>query len=177
MKILIVYGTTEGHTRKICRRIESRVEEDGHDATLHDSTSFPIALEVRAYDAVIVAASLHQNRYQPSIVQFIEENLEVLKDKPTAFVSVSLSVVLDEGGEDAQKCIDELISQTGWQPMQTEHVAGALVYTQYDFFKRQIMKYVVRKGGGPTDASHDYEFTDWEALDAFVDSFLASLGV
>ena len=153
-------------------QIERRVAENGHDATLHDSTSFPIALDVDAYDAVIVAASLHQSRYQSSIVQFIDENLEFLKNKPTAFVSVSLSAVLEEGHKDAQECVNQLIEQTGWHPTQTEHVAGALLYTQYDFFKRQIMKFIMKKGGGPTDSHHDHEFTDWDALDAFVDSFL-----
>jgi len=174
VKILVVYGTTEGHTRKICMHIEKYIEAKGHVAVLHDSTSFPIALHVEPYDAVIVAASLHQNRYQASIVQFIEDNLEALMNRPTAFLSVSLSAVFDEGKEDAQKCVDMLLDQTGWAPTRTEHVAGALVYTQYDFFKRQIMKFIVKKGGGPTDASQDYEFTDWAALDAFVTSFVDS---
>ena len=176
MKILIVYGTTEGQTRKISMHMEKCIEENGHIAVLHDSTSFPIALNVAAYDAVIVAASLHQNRYQAPIVQFIEENLEVLTDRPTAFISVSLSAVFDDDREDAQKCLDMLLDQTGWAPTRTEHVAGALVYTQYDFFKRQIMKFIVKKGGGPTDASQDYEFTDWDALDAFVKAFVQTAG-
>ena len=175
MKILIVYGTTEGQTRKICMRIQKRIEEKGHEATLHDSTSFPIALHVNSYDAVIVAASLHQSKYQPSVVQFIEENLDSLTDRPTAFVSVSLSAVLDENEADAQACLDMLIDQTGWHPTTKEHVAGALLYTQYDFFKRQIMKFIMRKGGGPTEADHDYEFTDWNAVDIFADTFLESL--
>ncbi len=45
-----------------------------------------------------------------------------------------------------------------------------------DFFKRQIMKFIIRKGGGPTDASQDYEFTDWDALAKFVDSFIDTVG-
>ena len=56
----------------------------------------------------------------------------------------------------------------------SEHVASALVYVQYDFFKRQVMKLIVWKGGGPTDATQDYEFTDRRELDKFVDSFIAS---
>ena len=33
---------------------------------------------------------------------------------------------------------------------------------------RLIMKRIARKAGGPTDTSHDYEFTDWLAIDRFV---------
>ena len=36
----------------------------------------------------------------------------------------------------------------------------------------KIMKLIVWRGGGPTDATEDYEFTDWDALAKFVDSFI-----
>ena len=29
------------------------------------------------------------------------------------------------------------------------------------------MRMIVRREGGPTDASRDYEYTDWDAVDAF----------
>lgn len=172
MKVLVVYGTTEGQTRKISERIAARVGEIGHDAQLIDSTSLPEDLDVDAYDAVILAASVHQHRHQASVVHFVKEHLEHLQKKPTAFLSVGLVLVIEEDQQEAQEYVDQFLAETGWQPTQTELVAGALVYTQYDFFKRQIMKFIVRKGGGPTDASHDYEFTDWNALSKFIDSFI-----
>ena len=176
MKVLIIYGTVEGQTRKISERIVERIREIGHDAELHDSTSLPADLDVGAYDAVIAAASVHQHRYQSSLVHFVKEHLEQLQAKPTAFLSVSLSSVLEEDQHEDQGYVDQFLTETGWRPTRTELVAGALVYTQYDFFKCQIMKLIVWKGGGPTDASQDYEFTDWGALSRFVDSFLEMAG-
>lgn len=176
MKVLIVYGTTEGQTRKISKRIVERIREVGHDAELDDSTSLPADLDVGAYDAVIVAASVHAYRYQSSLVHFVKEHREQLQAKPTAFLSVSLSSVLEEDQHEAQAYVDQFLTETSWRPTRTELVAGALVYTRYDFFKRQIMKLIVWKGGGPTDASQDYEFTDWDALSSFVDSFLEMAG-
>jgi menaquinone-dependent protoporphyrinogen oxidase len=153
MRVLIVYGTTEGQTRKISERIGERIRELGHDAALQDSASLPADLDVGAYDAVIAAASVHQHRFQASLAHFVKEHLEQLQAKPQGYV-------------------DQFLVETRWHPTRTELVAGALVYTRYDFFKRQIMKLIVRKGGGPTDASQDYEFTDWDALSRFVDSFI-----
>ena len=172
MKVLIVYGTTEGQTRKISAEMVERIGESGRDAELRDIASLPANFKVDKYDTVIVAASVHQQRYQSSLAHFVKKNLQQLKSKPTAFVSVSLSSVLEEDHIDAQGYVDQFLTETGWQPTRTELVAGALAYTRYDFFKRQIMKLIVSRGGGPTDASHDYEFTDWDALSKFVDSFL-----
>jgi menaquinone-dependent protoporphyrinogen oxidase len=31
------------------------------------------------------------------------------------------------------------------------------------------MKRIARKAGAPTDTSRDYEFTNWQALDRFVE--------
>jgi len=176
MKFLIVYGTTEGQTRKISARIAEGIREGGHDAELYDSTSLPPDLDVDAHDAVIVAASVHQHLYQSSLVHFVKEHREQLQAKPTAFLSVSLASVLEEDKQEAQEYVDQFVTETGWRPTKTELVGGALVYTQYDFFKRQIMKLIVWKGGGPTDASQDYEFTDWDALSKFVESFVEMAG-
>lgn len=172
MKLLIIYGTTEGQTRKICQHIAGRISELGHDADLHDSTSLPSRLNISAYDAILVAASVHQGHYQTALRHFVKQQRLQLDTKPTAFVSVSLSSVREEDRDDAQGYVDQFLSETGWQPTRTELVAGALLYTHYDFFKRQIMKLTVSKGGGPTNASQDYEFTDWDALSNFVDGFI-----
>lgn len=50
------------------------------------------------------------------------------------------------------------------------------LFSQYDFFKRWIMRRIAREKGTPSDTSQDYEFTDWLALDGFVDDFLAGAG-
>jgi menaquinone-dependent protoporphyrinogen oxidase len=53
--------------------------------------------------------------------------------------------------------------------------AGRLAYTQYGFVKRQLMKWIARKEGGATDASHDWEYTDWDAVDRFADALAAQV--
>ena len=64
--------------------------------------------------------------------------------------------------------IDVFTHQTGWRPAHALPVAGALPYSRYNFVIRLVMKRIARKAGGPTDTSHDYEFTDWLGVDRFV---------
>jgi menaquinone-dependent protoporphyrinogen oxidase len=52
-----------------------------------------------------------------------------------------------------------------------KHVAGALLYTRYNLFKRWLMKRIVAQQGGDTDTSKDYDYTDWADLRAFANEF------
>jgi len=53
-------------------------------------------------------------------------------------------------------------------------VAGALKYTQYDFFKRALLRYFVKPGGVDAAAIQDTEYTDWDDVARFVDEYLAA---
>ena len=68
------------------------------------------------------------------------------------------------------------VQETGWQPGKVGKFAGALVYRRYGRVKRWLMKLVVKRAGGDTDTSRDYEYTDWDAVTRFTEDFLGSLG-
>ena len=61
MKLLIVYGTTEGQTRKICKYIRDKAVDDGHEVSIADATGLNISPS--AFDALIMGASLHTDKY------------------------------------------------------------------------------------------------------------------
>jgi menaquinone-dependent protoporphyrinogen oxidase len=79
----------------------------------------------------------------------------------------------EQAAADVQRMIDVFINDTGWRPARVLPVAGALAYSRYNFIVRFVMKQIARKAGAPTDTSRDYEFTDWAALDRFVNESLA----
>jgi len=104
----------------------------------------------------------------------------------TAFLSVSLSEVGAERIEatpaeharyvkDVEMMLGRFFKQTGWRPNQVKPVAGAIMYTRYNFLLRLIVKRIARKEGSPTDTSRDYEFTDWAGLDKFVEDFASEI--
>jgi menaquinone-dependent protoporphyrinogen oxidase len=177
MKILVVYGTTEGQTRKIARFVADRLREKGEEVSLIDSTEIAESLDVGSFDAVIAAGSLHNGRHQTSLFQFVRDHRSVLQSIPGAFVSVSLSMASDDREDhlDAAECASSFLDVAGWKPTVTHLVAGALRYTQYDFFKGWILKTIAGAKGASTDISKDHEFTDWADLEAFTDAFLGAI--
>jgi len=176
MRVLICYGTTEGQTRKIAEFVADRVRKGGHEATLCDATAAG-AVEAARADAAILAASIHIGRYQAALVHRARDWHERLNAIPSAFISVSLSAASDDPHERAE--IDEIaqkmLHETGWRPAATLHAAGALRFTQYDFFKRWAMKLIALQHRQQVDTRSDREYTDWAELGRFVEAFLAKL--
>jgi len=172
MRILIVYGTSEGQTRKIAEAVATRIHELGHEVHLYDSASSPAELHVDSYDKIIIAASVHQQRHQESVEDFVTAKLAELQKRPTLFVSVSLSAAFSEGMTEARSYVEAFLVDTGWTPIQTLLVAGALRYAEYDYFKEQIIEHVVLKNRKIEGPKGDYEFTDWAILLRAVESFV-----
>jgi menaquinone-dependent protoporphyrinogen oxidase len=172
LNVLVVYGTTEGQTRKIAERAAAHIRECGRQAALRDSTALASDSDLEAFDAFIIAASVHQQQHQETITAFAIAHRKLLNAKPSAFISVSLSAVLEEGQTEAQKYVDRFASVTDWQPRMTLLLGGALRLTEYDYFQEQIVKFIVLKGGGVASSGRDREFTDWNALTRFIDRFL-----
>jgi menaquinone-dependent protoporphyrinogen oxidase len=176
MRVLLVYGTTDGHTRKVASFMQDALSRRGHAATLHDAAASVAGLDIGDFDAAIVAASLHIGRYQTSVRQFVVAHRAALQGMPAAFVSVSLAVAGRDEDDRAglERCIADFSRETGWTPRRLHHAAGALRYTHYGLLKRWALRYISWREGGPTDVSHDHELTDWLALDRFVDKFCAA---
>jgi menaquinone-dependent protoporphyrinogen oxidase len=176
-RVLILYGTTEGHTRAIARAIAEPLSRAGIEADVVRAGLLEPA--VGDYDAIIVAASVHAGRYQKCVEQWVRAHVKEFGARPTAFVSVSLSV-MQRGDAKVMADLDAMVKRftdaTGWQPGMVKHVAGALLYTQYNVFKRWIMKRIVAKAGGATDTSHDYDYTNWAEVRAFAEDFRCRLG-
>ena len=130
LNVLIVYGTTEGQTRKIAELTANRIRERGHQAKLLDSTALESDLNLDTYDAFIIAASVHQECHQEEITNFVIAHRETLGTKPSAFISVSLSAVLEGAEPEAQRYVDHFVSVTGWRPRRTLLLGGALRLTE-----------------------------------------------
>jgi len=172
LNVLIVYGTTEGQTRKVAEWTANHVRECGHQAELRDSAAPVSDLDFETYDAFIIAASVHQECHQETVINLVIAHLEVLETKPSAFISVSLSAVLEGGRTEAQEYVDRLITMTGWKPRMALLLGGALRFSEYDYFQEQIVKFIVMKRSAAASKERDREFTDWHALASFVDRFL-----
>jgi menaquinone-dependent protoporphyrinogen oxidase len=181
---VILYATREGQTRRIAQHIAKILRERRQTVRLRNVREIDEPFTLDRYEGAIVAASVHVGKHEPEMVEFVRRHRDELEALKTAFISVSLS---EAGAEDAsrpaedraksaadvQGMIDKFLADTGWRPQRIKAVAGALLYTKYNFLVRFVMKQISKKSSGPTDTSRDYELTDWKALDRFVDELLS----
>lgn len=170
-RILVLYGTTDGQTAKIAGALGNTLRTHGFEVDVVEADRDAPAPDV--YEGIIVAASLHAGAYQRSVRRWVRTHAHVLNGKPTAFLPVCLAVLErnPKVQQDLLGIIDRFLSSAGWRPGITRPVPGALLYTRYNPVKRWMMKRIVRKAGGDTDTSRDYEYTDWNDLRAFADEF------
>jgi len=177
--ILVAYATTEGHTRKVAEFIAERLRVRGHRVDLVDLATAQAQDVSAAYQAAFIGGSVHQSKHQSALMHFVKSHREWLASLPVALFSVSLAATLDDMDSrlEAQRLVDEFIDETGLKPTLTRCVAGALKYTQYDYFKRLIMRMIAKQRGRSTDTAHDHEYTRWDDVEAFVDEFLGAAGI
>jgi menaquinone-dependent protoporphyrinogen oxidase len=174
--ILVAYATTEGHTRKVAEFIAERLRIRGHHVDLVDVASAAALGVTGAYQAAFIGGSVHQHKHQSALMHFVKTNLGWLASLPVALFSVSLAVATSDmdGRLEAQRMANEFADESGLKPVVTHCVAGALKYTQYDYFKRLIMRMISKQQGRSTDTSKDTEYTNWDDVETFVDEFLAA---
>lgn len=174
MKVLVIYGTTEGQTRKIAEAARDQLVKRGHIVTLADAAASGPQPNPKDFDAAIVAASLHVGHFQSAILHFVKSHKSEFESVPSAFISVSLSAASDDpkDTEGLSHCWDEFTKETGWMPLELHQAAGAFRFAKYDFFKRWGMKLIAyQKGLTISSDVEDLELTDWEELANFVDGF------
>ena len=124
-RILVLFGTTEGHTAKVADALGSQFRLRGYEAHVVDAALQDANPD--EFDAVIVAASVHVGKYQGPIVRWVRSHSTALNRIPTAFVSVCLGVLQHDRkvDSDLQGIVDAFLKSTSWQPLETKLVAGA----------------------------------------------------
>jgi menaquinone-dependent protoporphyrinogen oxidase len=180
----VLYGTREGHTAKIAARVAETLRLHGFAVEVKDLAEGPV--DPLVYAALIVASPVHAGRHEPAVTRFVRNNPRELAVVPTAFVSV----LLEQAGVEmagatperraqaranVQQVLDRFFDATGWRPARYKAVAGALMYSKYNFFTRMLMKWIAWRSGGSTDSSRDHVYTDWAELDRFVMQFASEI--
>jgi len=172
-RVLVLFATTDGHTGKVATAVRNTLRAEGADVDLVHARggSDP---NPEDYAAVIVAASVHTGGYQRAVWRWVRAHSSSLRGRPTAFVSVCLGVLEHTTASDAElaSIMERFFETTRWTPTIRKIVAGALSYTRYSWLKRLVVRRIVRDAYGQTDASRDYEYTDWNDVREFSRTFI-----
>jgi menaquinone-dependent protoporphyrinogen oxidase len=165
-KLLLVFHTSEGQTAKIAERIAAVLRDSSFDVEVHEVAGAP---GPEGFDGVIVGDSIHAGHHSRVLTGYLRDHRRALETVPTALFQVSLTSANPDAEHTAaaQVLVDELVGRSGVKPDLVGLFAGALMYTRYGWIKRRIMRSIVRKEGGDVDTAHDYEYTDWDAVEQF----------
>lgn len=172
MNIFIGYVSLEGHTAKIAEHVAKMAVARGHEVQRVNLADDLEPIDVKAFDRVILAGSVHQRRHPKELEVFLAAEQDALRDVPTLFLSVSLSAAFDEGHEDATDYLIEMKMRTKFEPSEDMLVPGAINVEEYDYFAQQVVQYVVMRGKDYDRSVGYHDFTDYTALDEKVAQFL-----
>jgi menaquinone-dependent protoporphyrinogen oxidase len=175
----VFYATREGQARRVAERVAAGLRAQGLAVDLFDVRTLHERISWHAYRTIFVVASVHLGRHEREMRRFVTQYRRELEAGGAALLSLSLSQAgaQDETAPpdrrrqacaDVRHMLDAFAADTGWAPAHTLPVAGALAYSKYNFLVKLAMKQIARHNGASTDTSHDWEFTDWQAVDRFV---------
>jgi menaquinone-dependent protoporphyrinogen oxidase len=172
MNILIIYSTSDGHTKKICDHITSSILKTNNLVTLK-SINEVTRLELVEFDKIIIGASIRYGKHSEAITQFISENQDLLDAKPNAFFSVNVVArKLEKSRPETNPYLIKYLKKITWKPKNLAVFAGKIDYSKYTFFDRIMIQLIMWMTKGPTDPKTVIEYTNWQNVDLFSQKIL-----
>jgi menaquinone-dependent protoporphyrinogen oxidase len=174
-RIAIVFSSATGQTKKIARYLEEKIQQSGFSTVLIDADLEPQVSLPSSIDGIIYGTPVYRSRYRPTLLAWSQRHVRELEHVPSAFFTVSLNAAdrREQARPDDEALLRDFFRQTRHVPAFAASFAGALKYREYSWFIRWIMRTKSKRAGGDTDTSRDYEYTNWEQVDAFANDFLA----
>lgn len=172
MKLLLLYTTNEYQTEKIMKRILFLLGSEFKCDLVHLSVHSNVKLA--DYEAVIIGTSIRYGYYNKLMKQFIENNYTQLNHMKSGFFGVNL--VARKTGKNTPETnlyTRKFLTSIKWKPELAAVFAGALYYSKYNWFDRNMIRFIMWLGKGDTDVSKPIiEYTDWDCVDEFAKLFL-----
>ena len=163
---LVIYSSTNGHTKTICERIKNFLNDDN----LVELYSLKNVKKVNLnnFEKIIIGASIRYGKHSKELYNFIKSNKNILDQKKCAFFSVNVVARKPEKNTaETNPYINKFLKTSKWKPNKISVFAGKVDYPNYNFFDKYIIKFIMFITKGPTDTSKSYEFTDWSKVDDF----------
>jgi menaquinone-dependent protoporphyrinogen oxidase len=165
--ILIMYSTTDGHTLEICQYLKQVIESNGNHVTLHTMDDGS-DVDMRAFDKIVLGASIRYGKHSKQVYRHIKNNQPILESKPNAFFSVNVVARKTAKNQpETNPYLKKFLKEISWQPQQLAVFAGKLNYPIYNYWDKQIIRFIMWMTKGPTDPDTVIDYTDWKQVEAF----------
>ena len=163
---LIIYSSTDGHTKTICERILNYLNNKTEIKIM--SLDEAIKFDLSTFNQIIIGASIRYGKHSKKLYKFISLNKNLLDQKQSIFFSVNVVARKSEKNTpETNPYIKKFLKISNWKPKKIGVFAGRVDYPSYGFFDKYVIKFIMFLTDGPTDTSQSYEFTDWSKVDEF----------
>ncbi len=163
---LIIYSSTDGHTKNICERLANFFGNTNATKTisLFEATKFDLS----KFNQIVIGASIRYGKYSKNLYKFINLNKDILEQKNSVFFSVNVVARKPEKNTpETNPYVKKFLKVSKWKPKKIGVFAGKVDYPNYGLFDKYAIKLIMFLTNGPTDTSQSYEFTDWSKVDNF----------
>ena len=166
-KIIIIYSTTDGHTREICSHLLKIIEKENNEVILI-SIEDENNINLNEFDKIIIGASIRYGKHSQKVYNFINKNLQILDKKSNAFFSVNVVARKPNKNQpETNPYLKKFLSQISWKPKELAVFAGKIDYKKYSMFDRYMIRMIMWITKGPTHPKTNIEFTDWNQVNKF----------
>nr|AEM25295.1 protoporphyrinogen oxidase [Strigomonas oncopelti] len=184
MKYLIVFSTTDGHTKVIADAIADTIRSKDNAAectvqdikvlTAHKTPTAEVAADIKNYDKFVLGASIRYGYFSEEVSEFVKQNHSHLNSIPTGFFSVNMTArKANKRSPETNPYTRKFLSSCPWRPTKAAVFAGALYYPRYSFFDRNMIRFIMKLTGGDTDPKTEKVYTDWDSVKAFAGEVVA----
>jgi len=163
---LLIYSSTDGHTKTICKRIKNFLNDENLAELLPIENVKKV--DLLKFEKIIIGASIRYGKHSKELYNFINSNKNILDQKKCAFFSVNVVARKPEKNTaETNPYINKFLKISKWKPNKLKVFAGKVDYPNYNLIDKYIIKFIMFITNGPTDTSQSYEFTDWSKVDDF----------
>lgn len=172
-KVLLLYTTHEKQTLKIMQRIKTHLEGkcDCDLIELLPDTK----IDLGNYKAVLIGCSIRYGFYSKTMKKFIDDNYQQLNALKSGFFGVNVVARKpNKNTPETNLYTKKFLAKIAWQPTIKAVFAGALYYPKYNWFDRNMIRFIMWLGKGDTDVTKEViEYTNWTKVDEFAEQFVA----
>nr|AEM25303.1 protoporphyrinogen oxidase [Strigomonas galati] len=184
MKYMLLFSTTDGHTKVIANAIAEaiRTKDSAAQCAIQDLKAFMThnkqteagVTDLKHYDKVILGASIRYGYFSEDVHQFVKQYYPHLNSFPTAFYAVNMTARKpNKRTPETNPYARKFLIESPWIPTKAAVFAGALYYPRYSFFDRNMIRFIMKITGGDTDPTLEKVYTDWDSVKAFAGEVVA----
>jgi len=164
--IFLLYASHDGHTAHIIRYLASLLmykEKLVSVYNLEDRSPPDFMLEEAA--SIIIISPVRYGRHLKSVDNFIKQHKHLLNQKILGMISINLTArKKDKNKPHTNPYYNKWLKHHKIIPKIQAVIAGKLEYRIYNWWEKQIIRFIMKITGGPTDFHTVIDYTNWNEI-------------